>query len=335
MSLAAQLRTPAAILSLLVTLARQRRFLKRYVSPTLDKTRLTNDGSLDHDDFRKILQYYGLAVPAVLGEAFCALHSKNMSSAERKTSTCQGAMTGLFDDFFDKTERRPASIEAMLASSCIASDSNEELFLFFFQNALDTVPDKTKMLDALNKVHEAQTGSMKQVSEMISIEEISNITFEKGGTSLLFYRTAFSPHPSKLEEKLLYQLGAMMQLANDIFDVYKDREKGIRTLVTETNNIDEIVSIFKDGLSNSRSILAQTGFAAKACTRFFEILSLAIFSRAMVCLHQLKQLQIRTGGSFTVQQYSRKDLICDMQKPGNLLRSAYYHGLLMGELRVE
>jgi hypothetical protein len=54
----------------------------------------------------------------------------------------------------------------------------------------------------------------------------------KGGSSVLFYRTAFSPEVSGKEKILINNLGAMMQLGNDIFDVYKDRESGINTLVT-------------------------------------------------------------------------------------------------------
>ena len=107
--------------------------------------------------------------------------------------------------------------------------------IHFIRIALQHVPDKKKMQEALIEVYQAQLESKKQTQDLISEKEIQSITFYKGGTSLLFYRTAFLPVPSVEEEKLIYNLGSLMQLANDIFDVYKDRENKIKTLVTEAN----------------------------------------------------------------------------------------------------
>src|SRR5688572_18107933 len=90
------------IFSVVKQLRKQRKFLSRYIIPVLSKARDQNDGTLTESDFKKITHYYGWAVPAILGEAFCVLNAIPMTEQERWSSTCQGAMTGLFDDFFDK-----------------------------------------------------------------------------------------------------------------------------------------------------------------------------------------------------------------------------------------
>jgi hypothetical protein len=222
-------------------LSRQRSYLENNIQPILSEHAKYNDGSLDASDFKKITHYYGLAVPAILGEAFCILHNKKMSEVERMAATSQGAMTGLFDDFFDKQYLSDDMIENILNDN-IASPkkSNEKLFSIFYKNALQSVPDKKKMQSALKEVYSAQLESKKQVESFIDRNEIEKITFDKGGTSLLFYRSSFLPAASAEEEKLIYDLGSIMQLANDIFDVYKDREAAVRTLVTETDSIQLI-----------------------------------------------------------------------------------------------
>ncbi|MBS1744207.1 MAG: class 1 isoprenoid biosynthesis enzyme [Bacteroidetes bacterium] len=303
----------------------QKDFLTKNVQPVLQSAISQNDGSLDEADLKKITQYYGLAVPAILGEAFCRLHNKKMSDTERLAATAQGAMTGLFDDFFDKQYLSDEAIEDFLTpGNTSIKKSNEQLFDYFYKNALQHVPDKNRMRDALREVYHAQVESKKQTNASISTGEIEHITFYKGGASLLFYRSAFLPFPSTKEIKLVYHLGGLMQLSNDIFDVYKDRENGIKTLVTETKHIRELRSCFKTKLAAAGNEAWQCGLPRKNVQQFLSILSLGIFSRVMVCLDQLESNEKFTEHEFSVHQYSRKQLVCDMDTMRNKIRSAGY-----------
>ncbi len=307
-------------------LSAQRSYLNKNIQPALSEAMQQNDGSLDDADLKKITHYYGLAVPAIVGEAFCILHNKKMSSGERTAATSQGAMTGLFDDFFDKQYLSDASIEKILQNeNAFAKKSNEKLFMFFYRKALQSVPDKQKMQQRLMDVYKAQLESKKQVQPFITEKEIREITFYKGGASLLFYRSAFLPVPSAAEEKLAYDLGSLMQLSNDIFDVYKDRENGIKTLVTETTKINSIRILLQQQLKQYYSDAYNIGLPGKNVNRFLSILTLGIFSRAFVCLDQLESNEKLTGNQFDVKQYSRKQLICDMDGWGNKMQSAKYH----------
>ena len=80
--------------------------------------------------------------------------------------------------------------------------SNEQLFDRFYKKALATVPDIQSMQEALLAVHAAQVKSKQQLDPSVALENIEAITLEKGGTSLLFYRTAFSPAPIVQETEL-------------------------------------------------------------------------------------------------------------------------------------
>ena len=217
----------------------QKEFIRKNIELDLETAKKINDGSLDGDDLIKIRRYYGLAVPAILGEAFCALRGKKMTEKERLASTCQGAMTGLADDFFDKEKlseealieyiERPQGIEGNTA--------NEKLSLLFYRNALANVPDAAAMRLRLYRVFQAQVLSKKQSKYNLSAEELKDITLRKGAESLLLYRTAFGNSMKPGEEKMLYCLGGLMQLSNDIFDIHPDLEQHIQTLVTTTKDI--------------------------------------------------------------------------------------------------
>jgi len=322
---------PAVTFTLVRKLLKQKKFLNQSIIPILSKAMQQNDGSLDESDIRKITHYYGLAVPAVLGEAFCVLRGSPMTTAERWASTSQGAMTGLFDDFFDKQYLSDEAVEKLVQDEATSQpwQSNETLFNIFYSKALDTVADKMAMQSALGKVYEAQVNSKKQQETNCSLSFIHDTTFFKGGTSLLFYRTAFHPKPSEQETELLYKLGGIMQLSNDIFDVYKDRENGTRTLVTEAVHIDDVMNLLTNQLTDCFKQSAKTGFPQKNSRQFLSTLSLGIFSRALVCLEQLKGLEASSDNRFQVHQYSRKQLICDMDTLRNILRSAAYHKQVM------
>jgi hypothetical protein len=92
----------SAIINITRQLDQQKKFLRRHVNPVLSKAKQPYDGSHDDHDFFKINSYYGLAVPAILGEALAILHQVPFSNRSRECITAQGAMTGLFDDFFDQ-----------------------------------------------------------------------------------------------------------------------------------------------------------------------------------------------------------------------------------------
>src|SRR5687767_9983842 len=95
-------RTPSTVAVLTRNVKRQHAFIRNNILSELHEAEKTNDGSLDAADFKKITHYYGLAVPAILGESLAVLRGKPLSEKERYALTYLGAITGLFDDFFDK-----------------------------------------------------------------------------------------------------------------------------------------------------------------------------------------------------------------------------------------
>ncbi len=318
---------PGTISRILKNISIQKKFLQEHIAPIIQNCMNNNDGSIDDGDIKKINSYYGLAVPAILGEAFCALRGTAMTHSERLASTAQGAMTGLFDDFFDKDYLSDEAVENIIKNQGQAGKkkSNQALFDIFYKTALAHVPDKKLLVNALIDVYKAQVLSKRQVNPHIATDELLDITMHKGGSSVLFYRTAFSPAISNAEHQLIFNLGAMMQLGNDIFDVYKDRESGISTLITNARHMADIRRLLQTRLETYFADAFSLGYPKRNTRAFLDIISIGVYSRCFVCLNQLEKNEKKSGGVFDVHAYTRKQLICDMDTNMNMLQSAIKH----------
>lgn len=321
------IRTPSLILSLIGNVKRQHRFLRVKLGPLLDEAEKNSDGTLDPSDFKKIYTYYGLAVPAILGEEIAALRGKPMTERERLALSYQGAMTGLFDDFFDRHDMPEEQLLSFIndPSALQGNNSSERLFLVLFREALKLSHHPQLTIHFLRKVYHAQVDSKKQAQPGLAKDEIRRITVDKGGVSVLFYRSVFEHKLGKQEEEALYKMGGLMQFGNDIFDVYKDSLQDIETLMTTTKKVGNVRLMFREMQKESFHSFYQTTYRPRDIRRFLRLVSLSLCARCYVCFDQLEQVEKKNGGVFTPKFYSRQDLVCDLDKPGNKWSSVRYH----------
>ena len=79
--------------------------------------------------------------------------------------------------------------------------------------------------------HVSQVMSIYQSSDKpTSKDELMKITFSKGGISGLILMYIMAPQMKKQELKAIYELGAVLQLIDDINDMDEDLRVGIQTL---------------------------------------------------------------------------------------------------------
>jgi len=291
-----------------------------------------NDGSLNAHDLKKITHYYALGVPAILGTAFSLLRRQALSYDERMALTYLGALTGLGDDFFDDKHLNENELNILL--QILISDNKTELyhpktdaqklFVMFFNKALQHTTHKELLRFYVKEVFKAQIASKKQTISSINTDEIFKITCEKGGNSLLFYRSVLYAQADNFEAELLYNLGALMQLGNDIFDVYKDYNDGIKTLATTSTNIFLLKTSFIQLFEKTINLAYKTNYQPKHIKAFLRFISMGL-CRVFVCLALYQKNQNNSDGIFTVHKYNRKELICDMERPLNILKSITYY----------
>ena len=317
---------PQLFMSLWSSMKKQKRFLKTTIILDIERSKLDNDSTLTEKDYSKMKGYYGFAVPALLGEGFCILRGRDMSEKERYGITYLGALTGLFDDFFDDHNLSKEHILEMINNPVeeIARNSNEKLFIKFCQVALENAKDAEKVKSTAYRVYDAQVMSHKQMEKDTSSEEIEKITMDKGGLSLLFYRSVFEDDISENEEEMILCLGGIGQLENDIFDIYKDYQNGVRILATLTNKINKLRISYTSLMEKTFKLVHQTNFASKNKRKFLRFISL-IICRGFVCFDFLEKNELKTNNKFSLDHYEKKDLICDMGKLSNNIKLLNYY----------
>ena len=316
---------PVLINQFRINSKKQQAFIRKTLAIDIPEAKKENDNTLTEKDFKKIFTYYGSAVPAVLGEGYCMLRGKAMTPDERYRLTYMGALTGLFDDLFDEKMVQESHIKELVnnPSESIVASSHERLFVRFYEKVLDS-GNISLVKEHLNRVFHAQVLSKKQKDPGIKEEDIRHITLEKGGTSLLFYRCAFPEPVSESEYRMVYHLGGLGQLENDIFDIYKDHLENIRTLATTASRVPDLRSEYKTLMHDVFNLVSKTDFPAKNRKRFSGFVSL-VSSRGLVCLDHLQKLENLANGVFDISSYSREDLICDMERAGNQLKLFRYY----------
>ena len=321
------LQTVRQPFSLVSYVNHQKKFIKKNISPLLSEAVKSNDGSLNENDLKKITGYYGLTVPAVLGEAFCTLRRKPMTEKERLTITLQGATTGLGDDFFDKQRLPEQDVKKIIEHPELfaGNTASEKFFLQFYKTTLSNASNTSLAKAHLLRVFEAQLLSRQMEEPGLSYEVMKDITIRKGAESLLYYRTAFK-HPLRNgEEKMLYSLGGLVQLGHDIFDVYNDHQNGRNTLATTATKIKDLRFYYSAILKISLDAAYRSAYPKKNIRKCLGIISLGIFSRCYVCLDQLEKNEKKSGGVFESGADQRNNLICDMDTVANKLKSFRYY----------
>lgn len=319
------LHIPISSYELLSSVFMQKQFIKEELNDALQLFEQGKDETLSSMDFKKIKRYYALGVPGILGKSFSILNGFPITKTERLASTYQGALTGLFDDFFDHFDLPEVYLRKMIEipENIETTKSNEALFLYLYKQCLKHVENPTLLKQYFNRVLDAQVCSLNQTNAKTRLEEIKATTLFKGGISVVFYRVAYHQHMDEKEEKALYKLGGLLQLGNDIFDVHKNLQSGVRTLVTECKDIKELKQYFFQLLKEVYTEIYLMNYDRFRIERFIQFLNLGIH-RISVCLDQLEELQKKKGGVFEPKKYERKELICDMEKTGNLMKVVRY-----------
>lgn len=308
-------------------LKQQRTFMQQTIDIDIQDIKKNLDDSLSEKDFKKINDYYGYAVPAILGEAFCLLRGQAMTTRERHAMTYLGALTGLFDDFFDEKKTSKEHIKFLLdePDETNAQNAHQRFIIRLFRHALAHLDEPEVLKSYCYQVYDAQLWSNKQSEPTpLTRDELQQITCVKGGVSFLYYRTALGPCHDKIEEQMLYNFGSISQIENDMFDVYKDIQNGVQTLATTTTKIDTLRTYYTKLTQDTFELARQTNYPAANQNKFLRFAAL-IISRGNVCLDVLEQASKQSNGLFTPTQYQRSALICDMEKNINRIKLLHYY----------
>ncbi|WP_143059041.1 class 1 isoprenoid biosynthesis enzyme [Chitinophaga arvensicola] len=284
----------------------------------LNKLLAQFDGSLQPATYKKIITSYSIYIPMIC-DVFASLRGKKTSDAEKERFILYFICSSLFDDFCDQKQLTHEQLyQISFASDKYAAKNVEEkLFLHAHLALAHIVRDTSYYSEVTDKLFRSQVDSDQQFDPSISNEELKRITQEKGGYAVLLCHFYMEDDISETEKNCWFLIGGIIQLTNDLFDIYKDLQEHSQTLPNRMSDAHSFQQYFSQQVASLEKEISQLPFSRERKLDFL-IGMMAICSFGNMALHQLKKLQHENGLFPDLNSLPRKSLIIDMEKPGNI-----------------
>lgn len=283
--------------------------------------------------FEKIAVSYGIYEPVVV-EGFCRLHGRKASAAEKKRFVYYFICSSLFDYFVDDVHI-PFDQIAMLSfkpEEATCTTFEEEVFLDAHRWLRKQVNDIQGYEICSHALFAAQQQSSLQFNQDLPTSAVLDITFRKGGYAVQLGSYYLDEEVPETERKIWYQLGVLIQLTNDLYDVWKDAPQQIRSSVLAVQDMHQFARIFHEKVETLWQLIRQHPARESAKQNFlFHIAGTLSFG--YIAMDQLIRLQGNQDHLPAYDSTHRKDWIIDMEKIENLklwlktTRKLYYQGL--------
>lgn len=272
-------------------------------------------GALDGPMQRRIFHY--LFANSLTTQWFANLLKHTPSAEEKYTGYLIAIATPIADYLVDHEKMTVEAIEQMIHQN--SGHPWQTLTSQLFERVLKVHPSPDMARQLIHLTLHAQEDSLKQRDQQLSPGQLKDITWAKGGYALLLYRSALRIPISHGEWDAVYQLGGLMQLHNDIFDLYRDVQEGIVTIPSQTGSVDQLIHLFEDEIEKTFRLFDTLPINRYRKHKFYLLLSLAI-QTGHLCLCQYRNLEMKYQG-FRPGQLSRKELICDMDNLGKISKT--------------
>ena len=303
----------------------QRQYNKDFLIPYIEELEAKYQGSFQPEQKGKIEKYYGLFITSFLCSSYKRLYGKSLTPDERKRATLFGILTPVGDDLFDIDKLDIESIRSItfapesFAATTFSSHVAKELQSYLLQQ----VPHKELYLEASKNVLDIQVETIKQTNPAISKEELERITYTKGAVSVIIYHQCLDDAADKQMQEVLFLIGSLYQLGNDIFDLYKDVRDNIFTLVNTCDDFIALKQKFIERVRLQNNKIMALPYNEKNKKEFCIVMN-TVNARSRVAIDQFIKMQKKKAFKIDWWKMERKDMICDMEKPVNIAKWFYY-----------
>ena len=280
----------------------------------------TNNFTFNETQIKRI-SYYCI-LNTITNDWFSTLRGYKVDKIERQTALYIGALTPLSDDLTDDLKIKSADI---LDNPDKYNESFHEtlpLIKYIYSKLKNS--NNSNFLKYAFKTIQAQDNSLIQLEdEKKDFNSILQITKLKGGASILLYRSALNNPIKTAEKEAIFQSGYVLQLINDMFDIFKDYYNQQQTIFTNTHDIEYCKKIYNQQKDVMISLFSECEYPYKNIKKCLYKIS-TIIGRGDVCINQLFENYIRNNQHLKIEEFKRKDFICDMEKISNILLSIKY-----------
>ena len=309
----------------------QKQYNKDFLIPYLHQLEKKYEGRFQDEQKQKILHYYGLFITSFLCSSYKRLQGKKLTDDERKRATLFGILTPVGDDLFDEDKLDIESIKNITydpqsyTATTFSAHVAKEIQAFLLQD----VPHKAAYLQASKNVLDIQIKTVQQTKAGISAQDLEYITYTKGAVSVIIYHQCLNEVADEQMQEVLFLIGSLYQLGNDIFDLYKDVRDNIYTLINTCEDFINFRKKFLERVQLQNQKIMALPYTEKNKKEFCFVMN-TINARSVVALDQFVTLQKKMGTKPDWWKLQRKDMIVDMEKPVNFLKWLRYAYILAG-----
>lgn len=283
------------------------------------------DGTFTPATRRKIAVSYGIYTPMIC-DAFTGLHARTTNASEKERFIHYFICSSLFDDFTDINPLPEQELFALSFSPETFEPRNFDEAVFRDSHLLlkSFVQEKTAYAGLTHQLFQAQWDSKKQALKgSLSDAALHEITFTKGGLSVLLCSFYLDTPCSPEERDCWYRIGTIIQLTNDLFDIYKDMQDKMDTLPVRMKDAHAFRVFFEAQVKGMQEAVALLSGPAYNISQF-KLAMAGIYAFGFIALDQLAELQ---GSATSLPPFGllpRKALVVDMERPRNLIKWLRY-----------
>lgn len=148
--------------------------------------------------------------------------------------------------------------------------------------------DFPEVYESLLAIHSAQTNSisLQGNSNGLSRDQIMEVSFNKGGASVLADGYLVAGRLTPLQQRFLFGYGIWLQLADDLQDIPEDLKEGVRTLFTSATSKYELSYTLNRTFHFGRTIISDIScFPSVFCGDFGKLM-----------VHSIELMLIQSSG---------------------------------------
>jgi len=208
----------------------------------VDTAKKNHDQTLSAGIFHKLNDYPLEALFAA--NLVARLINYKLTPVESRLISKAGAILALGDVYCDDTTISFEKMQLMLEEPHQTNPvhSIDRLFLEIYKDLLIELDDTQQVFfhHTLIQGFDAEKDSRKLKDPNLDAAQVSRIIKNKGGISLLIYRSLMHTPLSEKEREVLWLTGAFTQLIDDLFDLSWDMRKHTQTSATICTTFSEI-----------------------------------------------------------------------------------------------
>lgn len=309
-------RVASHLFSLHFQMKKQEKFCRQEIPRILETIVSPSIFSFSSKDIQRLTKYYQLAVNLVSHNLY-QLTGNRTEETEEKSMLLLSIFMPLFDDLFDNNLLDYHQIESLVAEpeSYIPTHNVDLVVKQLYLQLLDLTPHKQYFTDNLKQGMYWEHRSLKQFDKKIDEEELMQITYNKSYYSILLFCSILKHYPDDTMQKALYPISGLMQLINDLFDVWKDSQNGLYTIPNLYPDYTKIEKLFLDEVNSINQQVSALPYPQQSKSNYLIRIN-ALHAMGWMSLQQLKAVTRQKA----LSDLGRKELVCDLDSLGQQIK---------------